>query len=470
MRRLLVLAVIWGFSFLFIKVAGEGMTPPTVAGVRVALGCATLVAYLRLTGGSLPSDRTSWKHLFLVAIFANVLPFTLLAWGEQRIDSGLTALLNGATPLFTAVATGVLLHERLRAPQVAGLLVGLVGVGITAGVGATEVTGSTLAGGAAAVGAGACYGLALAWSKRHLMHLPAESAAAGQLLAASIWLAPFAIGTSLVDGIQLTPTRLVSIVLLGCVGTGIAYVLYYQLVAEIGPTRTSLVTYLVPIVAVVVGAVALHERLTLRQAMGAVLIVGGILLVNRGGPSTVAPATSDAPLPWWRRRRPRQPGASMAGVAVVLLLPLAACSGSGSEAAGGCRPPVRERLDPTFVVHLVAGAEEPEYLSDPPTSGPHLTTEAPSGAQDEPLDRPLQLTALEVGLALAQYDPDLPADQREALEGLADDTLVVAPNPDLSEPVVLTAWTWKQTCETVDAATVARFAQEHAGDAPGADF
>jgi drug/metabolite transporter (DMT)-like permease len=468
MRRLGILAVIWGFSFLFIKVAGEGMTPPTVAGLRVGLGCATLLVYLRITGGSLPRDRATWKHLFFVAIFANVLPFTLLAWGEQRIPSGLTALLNAGTPMFTAVASGFLLHERLRAPQVVGLLIGLVGVGVTAGVGATAVTGSTLAGGAAAVLAGACYGVGLAWSKKHLMHLPAESAAAGQLLAASIWLAPFVVGTSAVEGIQLTPTRLVSIVLLGCVGTGVAYVLYYQLVGEIGATRTSLVTYLVPVVAVLVGAVALDERLTVRELVGAVLIIGGIRLVNRPpGDTEGAPPADRATSPWWRRSR----GRSVAGLAAVaLVLPLAAAC-SGGEASGPCDDAVRERLDPTYAVHLVAGADEPDYLSEPPTSGPHLTTEPPSGAQDEPISNPLQLTALEVGRAIVQYRPDdLSSADVEQLEDLATDIVVVAPNPDLPEPIVLTAWTWKQTCSTVDGPAIETFAEEHTGDAPGADF
>lgn len=462
MRRLGVLALIWGFSFLFIKVAGEGMTPTTVAGLRVALGGATLVVYLRATGGSLPQDRRTWAHLFFVAIFANVLPFSLLAWAEQRIPSSLAALLNGATPLFAALATWALLHERLRLPQLVGLLVGIVGVAVTAGVGATEVTDSTLAGGAAAVGAGAGYGIALAWSKRHLMGLPAESAAAGQLLAATVWLAPLAVTTSVVDGIELTPTRVASILLLGCVGTGWAYVLYYRLVADVGPTRTALVTYLVPVVAVVVGALALDERLTLRQALGALLIVGGIRLVN--GP----PATDGAPpaVPRWRRWRRR---AVVGSTSLLVTGVLTACGASGS--ASGCDPAVRERLDPTWTVHLVAGADEPEYLSEPPTSGPHLTTEAPTGALDAPLDRPLQLTALEVGLVLVQYLPDEVSDaQVEQLEALASDTVTVAPNPDLPEPIVLTAWTWKQTCGDVDAEAIRTFAEEHVGDAPGADF
>lgn len=489
MRKLAVLATIWGFSFLFIKVAGEGMTPPTVAGLRVALGCATLLVVLRVTGGHLPSGRTTWMHLALVSIFANALPFSLLAWAEQDISSALTAVLNASTPLFAAASSWAILHERLRPPQLAGLLVGVVGVGVTAGVGAGDVAGSTLVGSAAAVGAGACYGLALAWSKRHLMGLPATSAAAGQLLCASLWLAPVALGTSLVDGFDPTPSRVASILLLGCVGTGLAFVLYYQLVNEIGATRTSLVTYLVPVVAVVVGALVLDETLSLRQVLGAVLIVGGIRLVNGplgGGPG--APEGEEAgefgaPPPRrglrrWRRGRAGTAGPATAAAALVLGLPLlAACSGS-SGASQGCGDPVRERLDPSSSVHLVTTADEPDYLSDPPTSGAHYAVPAPTGVSDDALPRPLQVTVVEAGLVLVQYQPDeLDADQVAALEALVadDDQVVVAPGPGLGDPVVATAWTWKLTCGSIDAdpgaatEALADFAAERAGEAPGAD-
>lgn len=486
MRKLAVLATIWGFSFLFIKVAGEGMTPPTVAGLRVALGCLTLVVVLRATGVALPAGRGTWGALAVASLFANALPFTLLAWAEQDIPTALTAVLNASTPLFAASASWAILHERLRPPQVLGLLVGVVGVATTAGVGASDVTGSTLLGSAAAVGAGACYGLGLAWSKRHLMGLPATSAAAGQLLCASLWLAPVAVGTSLVDGFDPTPSRVASIVLLGCVGTGLAFVLYYQLVAEIGPTRTSLVTYLVPLVALVVGAVVLDERLSLRQLLGAVLIVGGIRLVN--GPlrprTGEPPGEVGAPLggqgaPPPRRRPWRRPRAASTATAALLVLGvplLAACS--GSSASSGCGEPVRERLDPSSSVHLVTTADEPDYLSDPPTSGAHYAVPAPTGIADETLPRPLQVTVVEAGLVLVQYQPDaLDPDQVGALEALVedDDQLVVAPNPDLADPVVATAWTWKLTCGSLDAdtgtatAALADFAAERAGEAPGAD-
>src|SRR4051812_16037201 len=121
MRRLLLLAFIWGWSFLFIKVAVEGMTPSTVAFARVGLGAAVLLVVVRARRLHLPVERRMWRHFAVAALFGNVLPFTSLAWGEQRITSALTAVLNASTPLFTAVIASIFLHERLRRMQKAGL-------------------------------------------------------------------------------------------------------------------------------------------------------------------------------------------------------------------------------------------------------------------------------------------------------------------------------------------------------------
>src|SRR5258708_31236839 len=136
MRRLLLLAFIWGWSFLLIKVAVEGMSPPTVACARVALGALVLLITLRSRGRSLPRDPVMWRHFTIAAIFANAFPFTLLAWGEERITSALTSVLNASTPLFTAVIAAVFLRDRLKPFQIAGLLLGFVGVGVAAGFGA----------------------------------------------------------------------------------------------------------------------------------------------------------------------------------------------------------------------------------------------------------------------------------------------------------------------------------------------
>jgi hypothetical protein len=153
------------------------------------------------------------------------------------------------------------------------------------------------------------------------------------------------------------------------------------------------------------------------------------------------------------------------GAAVTVL---GACGGSGGES--GCRPVIQEQLDPNWVVHLLPGeeSEEPEYRSDPPTSGPHFSSPPVEGVQEEPLPKPLQVTVLEAGDILAQYDPDeITGNDLAALEGLAEDPVVVAPNPDLDDPVVLTAWLQKQECGSVDAAAIEAFADEHRDNAPG---
>jgi drug/metabolite transporter (DMT)-like permease len=292
-RRLLLLAFIWGWSFLFIKVAVEGLPPLAVSGGRIALGAAVLVGVCAASGLRLPRDPMTWRHLAVAALLGNVLPFSLLAWGEQRVTSALTAVLNASTPLFTALAGAVLLGERLRRVQVAGLAVGVVGVAVAAGVGGRDLADSSATGALAAVGAGACYGLAFTYMSRHLLGLPAVVGAAGQLVAGTVLLGPVAIVVTAASQVSLTPTRALSVLLLGALGTGVAYVLYYRLVSDVGPTRASLVTYLVPLVAVTVGVVVLDEPFHLRVLAGGALIVGGIALVSpRRRP---APASTEAP-------------------------------------------------------------------------------------------------------------------------------------------------------------------------------
>jgi drug/metabolite transporter (DMT)-like permease len=292
-RRLLLLAFIWGWSFLFIKVAVEGLPPLAVSGGRIALGAAVLVGVCAASGLRLPRDPTTWRHLAVAALLGNVLPFSLLAWGEQWVTSALTAVLNASTPLFTALAGAALLGERLRRGQVAGLAVGVVGVAVAAGVGGRDLADSSATGALAAVGAGACYGLAFTYMSRHLLGLPAVVGAAGQLVAGTVLLGPVAVVVTATSEVSLTPTRALSVLALGVLGTGVAYVLYYRLVSDVGPTRASLVTYLVPLVAVTVGVVVLDEPFHLRVLAGGALIVGGIALVSpRRRP---APASTEAP-------------------------------------------------------------------------------------------------------------------------------------------------------------------------------
>lgn len=289
MRRLVVLAFIWGWSFLFIKVAVEGLTPTTVAWTRIALGAAVLHLILRRQGNRVPWDRVLVRHLAVVALFGNIVPFSLLAWAEQNITSGLTAVLNASTPLFTALFSAVALSERLRPLQVAGLVVGIAGVVLAVDLGASDLHGSSLAGSLAAVAAGTCYGVAWVYMRRNLMSLPPIVAAAGQLTAGAVLLAPIAFLTTAIDGISLTPTRVGAVLVLGAVGTGLAFVLSYRITGELGATKASLVTYLIPVVALAVGVIVLDEPFEWRLVLGAGLTIAGIAGVTfgRGRPQPV---------------------------------------------------------------------------------------------------------------------------------------------------------------------------------------
>lgn len=292
MRRLLLLAFIWGWSFLFIKVSVEGMTPTTVAWGRITLGGLVLVAVVGYQRLRIPFDRLMLRHYAVMAVGGSILPFTLLAWGEQRIASALTAVLNASTPLFTALFAALAGQERLRRLQCGGLAVGVLGVAVAAGLGGSDLRGSSIAGSLAAIAAAACYGITMPYARQHFADIPPMIAATGQLLVGSLVLAPIALGTTVTSGFSLSPTRLAAIVLLGAVCTGCAYILHYRNIAEMGATQASLVTYLIPVVAVIVGVVVLDEPLTWRLPVGGVLTIVGIAAVTsrRGTPDrAVAP-------------------------------------------------------------------------------------------------------------------------------------------------------------------------------------
>ena len=439
MRRVVLLSLIWGWSFLLIKVALGGMTPATVAFARIALGMVVMLVVLRVRQVSLPRDLRTWRHFAVMGLAYSAVPFTLLAWSEQHITSALTAVVNASTGLFTAVAAAIGLGERLRRPQLLGLAIGITGVGVAAGLSRRDLGSSSGAGILATLAVSGLYGFSFVYAQRHLAATPPLVAATGQLVTGAALALPLALGTSLADGFSPNARQLVAITVLGMVGTGLAYVLNYQSIAAIGSTKASLVTYLVPIVAVTAGVVFLDEAFHLRLLVGGALVIAGMALVQGR---------------FRRLRPPRKP--SLAVLAALVLL--AGCGGgSGSGGSGGgsgsggsgadaqCGDDTQEALDPGSLTHLLPGAPEPAYSSDPPTSGPHLAGGAPQGAQDEPVPRPAQVALLEAGGVMLQFRDITPADLRR-LRTLSEREVVVAPNPDLDSPVVATAWRHRLAC------------------------
>lgn len=294
MVRLIALSCIWGWSFVLIRHGGEALTPSTVAAGRTALGWLFLTGVLRVRGIPFPRDRHHLWLFLVVGAFGSAIPFTLLAWGGQHIDSGLSAVLNGSTPLFTAALAVPLLGERARPSVVGGLVIGLLGVAVVAGVGGSDLDGAGLAV-LAPVGAGFCYGVGFCWAARHLMNVPTVVAATGQVAGATVLLAPVAAVTSIVDGGVPRASHLAAVVVLGVVGTGLAYTLSYRIIADLGPTAASLVTYQIPVVALVAGWLVYDEPVPLRVVLGGAVIVASVALVTRARRAAPAPTPTAAP-------------------------------------------------------------------------------------------------------------------------------------------------------------------------------
>lgn len=279
--RLGLLASIWGTSFLLIKVALETLTPMQIVLGRIVCGAAALLVVLRLRGERLPRGRRTWGVLLGVGVLANLVPFYLFSWGELHVTSGLAGIYNATTPLFTLlVATAALPEERPTAAKSAGLMVGFLGVLLVMapwrGVGH-----SALAGQLACLGAAACYAVAITVTRRYLSGSghPPVVLAAGQLVAATVTTAAL-VPLWATSSVSLPPKVLLSVLALGVLGTGLAYLLFYRLIGEIGATAASTVTYLVPVVAVTLGVVVLGEAVGWNDFAGAAVVLLGVAVAG----------------------------------------------------------------------------------------------------------------------------------------------------------------------------------------------
>jgi drug/metabolite transporter (DMT)-like permease len=277
---LAALALIWGASFMFIKVAVRELDPAALVWLRLVLAALVLVpaALLVLGRAAVAESRARFGPLVVMGVINSALPFLLIAWAETRIDSGLTAILQATAPLFVLLISIRVGDEHINASRVAGVLVGLVGVVVLVGGGGGE--GGVLAAALAVVLSALCYAAGVVFGAHALRGTEPLVIGAGSLAAASILAAPFGIATlpASAPGWKVVA----SVVTLGVVGTGIAYVLYFALLRGAGPSRSILVTYLVPGVAVLYGVVLLGEPLQAATLLGLVLILTGVALAVRG--------------------------------------------------------------------------------------------------------------------------------------------------------------------------------------------
>ncbi|MEZ5115955.1 MAG: DMT family transporter [Candidatus Nanopelagicales bacterium] len=277
----LLLVVVWGFAFLFIKVAVEVLAPLQVAFGRVALGAAVVLVLVAVTRRRLPRDWRAWRDVSVVALFLHTAPFTLFAFGETRISSVLAGIWNATTPLW-AVLFGLALlpEERLTRERLAGLTLGFVGVLVVLGVW-QGVGGADLLGSAACVAATACYGVGVSLTRRLLSGRPEGPlpVVAAQLTSGSLQLAVLVLLFTAPPG-SLPLDVVGAMLLLGVASTGLAFVLNFRIVRDAGPVVSAATTYATPLVSTVAGVVLLGEPLAWYQPVGAVVVLSGVALIQ----------------------------------------------------------------------------------------------------------------------------------------------------------------------------------------------
>lgn len=301
----LALAAIWGSSFLFIKIGVRELHPLHLTLYRGIAGAATLLVVLAVLRDRLPREPRVWAHLFVIGALGVAIPFTLFGYGEQRVESMLAGIWNATTPLIVLpMAVLVFRTERLTVRRTVGLGLGFAGVlivlGVWEGVGGSHFTGQLMC-----FGAAACYGVSIPYQKKFV----AGSAYSGLSLSAAqlmMAVAQLAVVAPMVAGAPPAPTALsgevvASVLALGALGTGLAFVINLRNIRIAGASTASTVTYLIPVFAVLIGAVVLDERLTWHQPAGALVVLLGVAvtqgLIGRrrpapipAGPAAVPPA------------------------------------------------------------------------------------------------------------------------------------------------------------------------------------
>ncbi len=280
--KLIGLSLLWGPAFLYMNVAVQEIPPLTLTAARVSLAALVLLLLLKLQGRTLPRTGTSWKQFAITGLTYNALPFFLLSWGQQYIDSALAAILVGATPLFTMLLARLFqTEERFGREKVVGVVVGFGGMFLLFMPGLLAGVQLTIWGMAAALGAAASYGVALVYTRQKLRGLPPLVGPTAQLVMASVYLVPLSLIIEKPYAMDLPSTTAVTaLLLLVLLSTVLAFVIYYRLMEQTSATTLSLVTYLNPIVATILGVVVLHEPLGWHVYLGCGLILVGAAGVN----------------------------------------------------------------------------------------------------------------------------------------------------------------------------------------------
>jgi drug/metabolite transporter (DMT)-like permease len=277
-----LLGCIWGSSFLWIKIAVQELDPFTLVGWRLLFGLVGMVVVVGLVRPPFPRGARIWVFMAILGITNTALPFVLISWGEKTIDSGVTSILNSTVPLFTLLVAHLFLHDdRITLPKVLGLLTGLAGVIVLLlrDLQPGSLGGSLLGQAAVILGAIAYAGSSV-FARRTMREVSPVVQAFVPMVAAdaSVWAVATQAGTP--GRLPAMPLTWVALLWLGLLGSCTAFLLYYHLLHSVGATRTTMVTYLFPVVGVALGVLFLREQADWHLLVGALLVVAGIGVVN----------------------------------------------------------------------------------------------------------------------------------------------------------------------------------------------
>jgi drug/metabolite transporter (DMT)-like permease len=274
----------WGSSYLFIRIGvDEGLRPLTLIMLRLLFGSLLLIGVFIVARPALPTSRRTYGHLLVMALLSIVIPFWLITYSEQTVDSSVASILNSTVPLFTIVIAPLFLHdEHITVNRIAGLAVGFAGVIIlTSGdLGGSGTSGGLSLGIVALLLSAVSYAVGAIYARRNARGLSPMTIALFQVLFALTITTTLAFTIESPLTASVTPQALFSVVWLGLFGSGLAYLLYFRLLGDWGPTRTSLVAYLLPVWGIALGVAVLEEPVDARVLLGTALIVGGVALVN----------------------------------------------------------------------------------------------------------------------------------------------------------------------------------------------
>lgn len=280
---LLTLSLLWGGSFFFVGIAVKELPPLTIVALRVVLAALALDAVTRFTRLRVPATRDAWSAFLAMGLLNNAIPFGLIAWGQTHLASGVAAILNATTPLFTAVVAHLsTADEKLTTGRPFGVAVGFVGVAVMIGGTALHALDDGVLAQIAVLGAALSYAFAGVFGRRfRAMGIAPITTASGQVTASTILLAPAAL---LVDRPWMLPWpsahALAAVAGLALVSTALAYVLFFRILATAGALNAALVTFLIPASAVLLGVLVLGETLLPRHLAGMALIWTGLAAVD----------------------------------------------------------------------------------------------------------------------------------------------------------------------------------------------